>query len=164
MEEKYKKYISLTIWITVVISVGALIGSFTKPQPNNEIHNWYFNIKKSPLTPPNYIFPIAWTILYAMIGFSGWVLWQQASNIKNLKIIKGLYLAQMLLNWSWTPLFFGCHLIGLSLLVLILMDIIVALLIFASYGKIKSAAIAMVPYFLWILFATHLNLYIWEYN
>jgi translocator protein len=154
-----KKYISLIIWIVVLISIGSTIGSLTKI----EISTWYSTLNRSPLTPPNYVFPIAWTILYGMIGGCGWFIWNTPS-CPRLKVLKILYAAQLILNWSWTPLFFRCHLIDLSLIVLGSMDILVCALIWLAYPKVRIVSLTMTPYLLWILFATHLNFYIWWHH
>jgi tryptophan-rich sensory protein len=154
-----KKYFSLIIWIVVLIAIGGVIGSLTKP----EISTWYSTLNRSPLTPPNYVFPIAWTILHGIIGACGWLIWRE-SSFPRLSIIKTLYVTQLILNWSWTPLFFGFHFTGLSLVVLGTMDILVFALICLAYRKMKAISLLMIPYLSWILFATYLNLYIWQHN
>ena len=154
-----KNYLSLIIWTLGLIAIGGVIGSLTKP----EISTWYSTLNRSALTPPNYIFPIAWTILYGIIGACGWLIWR-ASSFPKLSIIKTLYLAQLILNWSWTPLFFHYHLTGFSLVVLGLMDILVVTLIWLAYQKMRAVSLLMIPYLSWILFASYLNFYIWQYN
>lgn len=154
-----KSKFSLIIWIVALIAIGGVIGSLTKP----EISTWYSALNRSTLTPPNYIFPIAWTILYGIIGACGWLIWRSQAFPK-LSIIKTLYMAQLILNWSWTPLFFHCHLTGLSIVVLGAMDILVCALICIAYRKMKAVSLLMIPYLSWILFATYLNFYIWWYN
>lgn len=150
---------SLIIWIVALIVIGGAIGSLTKP----EISTWYNTLNRSSLTPPNYVFPVAWTILYGTIGACGWLIWRNPS-FRKIRIIKTLYVIQLILNWSWTPLFFHYHLTGLSLLILVFMDILVGMIIWLSYLKIKSASLLMIPYLFWILFASYLNFYIWQYN
>ena len=159
MNAENKKYLSLIIWIVAMIAIGGVIGSFTKP----EISTWYSALNRSTLTPPNYVFPVAWTILYGIIGVCGWLIWR-ASSFPKLSIIKTLYVAQLILNWSWTPLFFHYHFTGLSLVVLAAMDILVCALIWLTYRKIKVVSLLMIPYLSWILFASYLNFYIWQYN
>ena len=159
MNQGTKNLLSLIIWIVALIAIGGVIGSLTKP----EISAWYNTLHRAPLTPPNYVFPIAWTILYGMIGACGWLIWG-ASSFPKLSIIKTLYVAQLILNWSWTPLFFHYHLTGLSLVVLVAMGILVGILIFLAYRKMRAVSLLMFPYLSWILFATYLNFYIWQYN
>lgn len=154
-----KNYLSLIIWIVALIAIGGVIGSLTKP----EISTWYSALNRSTLTPPNYVFPVAWTILYGIIGTCGWLIWRK-SQFAELSVIKTLYLAQLILNWSWTPLFFHYHLTGISLVVLGLMDILVVTLIWLACQKMRVVSLLLIPYLFWILFATYLNFYIWHYN
>jgi len=154
-----KSYISLIVWIVVLVSIGSIIGSLTKA----EINTWYSVLNRSPLTPPNYVFPVAWTILYLMIAACGWMIWCQQSFPK-LMLIKFLYVMQLILNWSWTPLFFRYHLTGLSFACLLIMDMAVAMIVYFSYTRVRLVSLLMVPYLIWILFATYLNFYIWQYN
>lgn len=159
MNERNKNHLSLIIWIVALIAIGGVIGSLTKP----EISTWYSTLNRSILTPPNYVFPVAWTILYGIIGACGWLIWRPQAFPK-LSVIKTLYVTQLILNWSWTPLFFHYHLIGFSFVVLIAMDILVGTLIWLAYQKIRTVSLLMIPYLLWILFASYLNFYIWWYN
>ena len=154
-----KNYLSLIIWIVALIAIGGVIGSLTKP----EISTWYSALNRSTLTPPNYVFPVAWTILYGIIGACGWFIWRSQAFPK-LNAIKTLYVTQLILNWSWTPLFFHYHFTGLSLVVLGAMDILICALICLAYRKIKVVSLLMIPYLSWILFASYLNFYIWQYN
>lgn len=159
MKIRTKNYLSLIVWITALILIGSIIGSLTK----TEISTWYSTLNRAPLTPPNYVFPVAWTILYGAIGACGWLIWC-TSSFPKLKALKTLYMTQLILNWSWTPLFFHYHLTGLSLIVLGCMDILISIIIWLSYPKIRSVSLLMIPYLLWILFASYLNFYIWWYN
>lgn len=159
MNIKTKEYLSLLIWIGSLIVIGSCLGILTK----SGVDSWYITLDRSPLTPPNYIFGIAWTILYAMIATSGWIIWR-SNQFAELNSIKNLYIFQLILNWSWTPLFFTYHLKGISLLCLSAIIALVALIIFKSYKKIRNAGLILIPYLLWLLFAAHLNFYIWQYN
>ncbi len=154
-----KNYFSLIIWTLGLIAIGGVIGSLTKP----EISAWYDTLNRSNLTPPNYIFPIAWTILYGIIGVCGWIIWR-TQEFQKLRLIKAFYVTQLILNWSWTPFFFYYHLTGFSLIILVVMDILVGSIIWLSYREIRSVSLLTLLYLLWILFATYLNFYIWHYN
>jgi tryptophan-rich sensory protein len=151
--------IFIIVWIFTVVGLGSLMGFLSK----TEINTWYTTLNQSPLTPPNYIFPIAWTILYGLIGSCGFLIWK-SSPFHELKTIKVLYIFQLLLNLSWTPLFFHYHLPEISLIVLIMMDFIVNLLIYFSYQKIRLVSFLLIPYLLWLFFASYLNLYILQNN
>jgi translocator protein len=159
MNPNTKNHLSLIIWIVALIAIGGVIGSLTK----QEISTWYSILHRSKLTPPNYLFPIAWTILYTIIGICGWLIWREPS-LRKLKALKTLYATQLILNWSWTPLFFHYHLTGFSLILLGSMDILIGTLIVLAYTKIRSVSLLMIVYLFWILFASYLNFYIWLYN
>lgn len=159
MHMKNKNYFYLVIWILGIIAIGSFIGYTTKP----EINTWYKSLNRSSLTPPNYVFPIAWSILYSFIGACGWLIWHYFSNLQ-IKTIKNLYIMQLLLNWSWTPVFFSYHFIGASLVILLAMDIIVSMIICLTYKNMKIISLLMIPYLLWLSFATYLSFYIWLYN
>jgi tryptophan-rich sensory protein len=159
MNTKNKNYLSLVMWVVALILTGSVIGSLTKP----EINTLYNILNRSPLTPPNYVFPVAWTILYTIIATCGWIIWC-SQWFPALRFIKGLYVIQLILNWSWTALFFRYQLTGFSLIDLVVMDIAVAIIIYLAYVRIRAVSLLMIPYLLWILFATHLNFYIWQYN
>lgn len=159
MHAEIKTRLSLLIWILALIVIGWAIGSFTKP----EISTWYSTLNRSALTPPNYVFPVAWTLLYGIIGSCGWVIWG-AQEFHKPSVMKTLYLTQLILNWSWIPLFFRYHFTGFSLILLGAMDILVGALIFLAYPKIRTVSLLMLPYFLWILLASYLNFYIWLHN
>ena len=159
MNTKNKDYISLALWIMSLIAIGSIIGYLTK----GSISGWYGTLNRSPLTPPNYVFSIVWSILYAMIATSGWLIWN-SKNFPQLELIKKLYIFQLILNWSWMPLFFGYQLINIALMCLSALTILVALLIAQTYKKITTASLLLVPYLLWLLFATYLNFYICHNN
>ena len=158
MNKRFKSYVFLAIWVVTLIAIGFGIGYLTHP----ELDTWYSGLHRSFFTPPNYIFPIAWTLLYALIGLFGWMVWNDRSS--KLILVQKLYLGQLVLNWAWTPLFFGLHMPGVALICLIAMDMLVAAIIYVSYQKNRWASFIMVPYFVWILFATYLNFYIWQFN
>lgn len=159
MKPKNKNYLSMILWIIALIGIGMVIGLLTR----EDISWWYSVLNRSSLTPPNYVFPIAWTTLYTMIAISGWMIWS-ASSFKNLALIKKLFVIQLILNWSWSPVFFTYHLTGFSLLIIALMDVLVGAIIYLSHRNLKSVSFLMIPYFSWICFASYLNFYIWKFN
>lgn len=154
-----KSYGALFIWIGALLLMSSMIGAVSK----SEIKNWYAALNRSPLTPPNYIFPVAWTILYIFMAISGWMIWK-SSPFTHLNMIKNFYVIQMFLNWSWTPIFFNFHLTGLSLVVLIVLDGLIVGIVWLAYPKLKKVSILMMPYLVWLFFATYLNAYIVQHN
>lgn len=124
---------------------------------------WYKSLKQSPLTPPSWVFPIAWTILYALIIASGVVfLSSSTTTIRNAVRSVGFfyYCAAWVLNLSWSQIFFRFQRPDLSFVVILAMLAFIALNIRAFYPVSRLAAYLLVPYMLWVSFATYLNGYI----
>ncbi len=142
--------------IFLVINFAALgIGSlFTTSGASSD---WYFNLDKAPWTPPGWIFGLAWTTL--MIFFSVYMayLWQSTKNNKNLI---GLFVAQWILNVSWNPIFFKYHLVMAGLIIIVSLTFLVGYFLFKYYAELKIKSVFILPYFLWLIIATSLNLYI----
>lgn len=146
-------------WVLVFQLVGYFLGHITQVN----IDTWYSSLHKSNLTPPAIVFPIVWSILYAMLALSGWSLWQQRRHPK-ATIAIGFYSAQMILNWSWSVLFFNFHLIALGFYCIILIALLTLITIFITKNNFKFSSIMLVPYFIWLIFASYLNGVIWMLN
>ncbi len=120
-------------------------------------YNWYNELTKPYLSPPSWIFSPVWIILYIMI-LASLIIYFATPTIFNK--IKGyiLFGLQIILNFLWSPAFFLQKNIGLALIIVLLMDILVYYTIKHFYKISKLAAYLLIPYFVWILFATYLNL------
>ena len=117
---------------------------------------WYYNLTKPPLAPPDWIFPTVWSILYfSMLVALLLYLFKPAQNKKSGYIY---FAVQLILNLLWTPAFFYLQNIVLALIVIILLDIFVILTIKSFYKVSKISGLILMPYLLWILFATYLNI------
>lgn len=121
---------------------------------------WYAGLAKPSFTPPNWLFPVAWTILYIMIAIAGWLAWQ-AGGMSSAVSIWGLAL---ILNALWSYLMFGRHEIGLALADIVVLWIAIAAFIVASWPRDRRAALLFVPYLLWVSFAALLNFEVWRLN
>ena len=123
---------------------------------------WYKSLNQSPLTPPSWVFPIAWTILYALIIVSGVVFLSATPTISAGVRSVGFfyYCAAWVLNLSWSQIFFRFQRPDLSFVVILGMLTFIALNIRAFYPVSRLAAYLLVPYMLWVSFATYLNGYI----
>ena len=157
--QTFYRYLALMLWVCVVLGVGFFLGRLTQLS----ISTWYVHLTLSPLTPPNAVFGMVWSVLYFMIACAGWLLWQ-AELGEALKRIRVLYLIQLALNWSWTPLFFYWHRVGWSLLCIVLLCIVLVDLIVQAWSDHKGAAFLLMPYMVWVMFATYLTGYIFWYN
>lgn len=124
---------------------------------------WYYSLNKSPLTPPEAVFPIAWTILYIMIALS--LFFYIKDGLRQEKIIPlVIFITQIILNLLWTPVFFESHDIKLAFFIIIALIILVFINIILFYKKSKTAAFLLIPYFLWLIFAAYLNYEIIKLN
>ena len=124
---------------------------------------WYYSLNKSPLTPPEAVFPIAWTILYIMIALS--LFFYIKDGLRQEKIIPlVIFITQIILNLLWTPVFFESHNIKLAFFIIIALIILVFINIILFYKKSKTAAFLLIPYFLWLIFAAYLNYEIIKLN
>lgn len=154
-----KKILGMIVWIFVFELIGYGLGTITRVN----IADWYPTLHKSSLTPPAIVFPIAWSILYAMIAISGWSLWQHRKEPQAKKALR-FYSAQMILNWTWSPLFFSYHLIALGFYWIILTAVLTFITILLTKNNYKLSSFMLIPYFIWLIFAGYLNGVIWMLN
>ncbi len=149
-------WLSLLIFVVVCEAVGASGTFFTV----RAIPGWYAALKKPSFNPPNWIFGPVWTALYALQGIAAYLVFR--SNGTGAAFI--IFIIQLALNAIWTPLFFGAKRLGAALaeLILLLIFIIATIILFSGISIL--AAWLMVPYVLWVAFATILNYGIWRLN
>lgn len=119
-------------------------------------YSWYNALNQPILKPPAWLFAPVWTILYISMGIALF-LYARKYTIKSKAWGYVLFFTQLLVNLSWSPAFFGMKNIGLALALIILLDILVLFNIIEFFKISKSAARCLIPYFLWLLFATYLN-------
>ncbi|MBM3894273.1 tryptophan-rich sensory protein [Candidatus Dependentiae bacterium] len=157
----FKKAAQLFVWIFVLLAMSFVLGKITR----GAIPDWYEHINRSPLTPPNYTFGIVWPILYILIALGGWMIWD-LGIIFDLTLVKKLYVFQLILNWSWSPLFFAYKSIGAALICLIALVFTVCFLIYELYTdeRTKNISFLFAPYAFWLFFAMYLNWFIWMNN
>jgi len=145
--------------------MAGVIGSiFTR----TSIPKWYSALAKPALTPPNFIFPIVWTILYILMGIALYLVWTSSirysqDNKKRRTAIK-YFLIQLVLNALWSILFFGLESPISGLVCIVALWLFVLLTIDKFYTISRKASYLLVPYILWITFAAYLNLMIFVLN
>ena len=121
----------------------------------------YNDLIKPPLSPPGIVFPIVWTIIYLLIGISYTLLKEKGEAPKETQ---QLYYTQLILNYLWTFIFFVFRLRLLSVLWIIILDVLVVIMTYQFYKQNKLSGILLIPYVLWLLFATYLNITIYFLN
>jgi len=130
--------------------IAALSGAVFKPGA------WYASLRKPWWIPPNYAFPLVWSILYGMIAVSGWLAWGagQGSALVLAMVVYGL---QLLINASWSGAFFGLKRMRLGLVAVIALWLSIALNIAVFWPLSTLAALLLVPYLVWVTIAGYLN-------
>ena len=141
--------------ILLPIIIGGMIGLVTSKSID------YNSLIKPFLSPPGFLFPIVWTILYILMGISYGIL--KNKNLDDFKI-KSIYYLQLFFNALWSILFFTLKWRLLSFLWILILDILVIIMIYRFYNKNKLAGLLQIPYLIWILFASYLNLSIYLLN
>ena len=120
-------------------------------------YSWYSTLIQPPLKPPAWIFAPVWTILYISMGVALF-LYARKESVVSKAWGYVLFFTQLLVNLAWSPAFFGLKNIVLALVLIILLDILVLFNIIEFFKVSKSAARCLIPYFIWLLFATYLNI------
>lgn len=141
-------WITLAIFLALVVGVGGFIGSQTAPGP------WFEELVKPPLNPPNWVFGPVWFTLYVMIAVAGWRIWMDQPKSTAMT----LWGVQMLLNWAWSPTWFGANMPWLALAIIVALGLVIVGFIVISRKRDQLAAWLFVPYLAWVSFATYLNL------
>ncbi len=134
----------------------------------SNIETWYETIRKPAFNPPNWLFPVAWTILYAMIAVSLWRLLGArpvaGPSRRAWWLALAAFAGQLALNAAWTPVFFAAHELGLALIVALAMLAMILWTIRLTWRFDRAAAWLLVPYAGWVSFACLLNGVIWQMN
>ena len=117
----------------------------------------YQTLEKPPLSPPSWVFPIVWIILYALMGISAYLVYRSDSEPVRVKSALRVYWLQLLVNFSWSIVFFRFQAFWAAFVVLIILLILVITML-VKFAKIRPAsALLNVPYLLWLIFAGYLN-------
>lgn len=155
-----KKVAGIVVAI-VVCELAGIIGSlFTTPS----IPGWYAGLVKPSFNPPAWVFAPVWTTLYAMMGLAAWLITEKGLKRPEVKKALAVFAAQLVLNTLWSIVFFGAHrLLGAVIVIALLWAMILwTILLFRKISK--PAAWLLVPYILWVSFASVLTVAIYVLN
>lgn len=147
-------YWRLLYFVGGVLTVGLAIGGLTAPD------DWYQQLNKPVFNPPNWIFGPTWTLLYVAIGTVGWRLWHKGQPAS----LTRLWWLQLILNFSWSPVFFVLHAPEYALVLVTLLLATIIGFIALSWPRDRISALLFVPYAAWVTFAAVLNGAIWRLN
>lgn len=149
-----KSYIRLLSALVICFAAAALGSLATAPQ----IATWYAGLNKPFFSPPNWIFGPVWTILYAMMAVAAWLIWEKGQNKKEVQSALLVFLAQLAVNVLWSFLFFAWHSLWGAYLGIIVLWLLILLTIIRFFKLDRTAGWLLVPYILWVSFASFLNL------
>ncbi|WBO21124.1 TspO/MBR family protein [Sphingomonas abietis] len=141
------------VTVPLILFLGILSGAAAGSGFSN---SWFAALAKPAAMPPGWAFPVAWTILYILIGFAlAMVIRAKGAGGRGIAI--GLFVAQFVLNLAWSPTFFAAHKMGVAFAIILLM-ILLTIATILAFARIRSrAAVLMLPYLLWLCFAAYLN-------
>jgi len=133
--------------------IGLLAGWVTQPQ----IDSWFVGLAKPSWTPPRYLFPATWVVLYLLLALSLWRLWDRTIPSPARREALLFFFAQLALNAAWAPVFFGWHNLPIALAVIIALVVTIIGTIFTSARVDRTAAWLLLPYLGWVAYATTLT-------
>jgi tryptophan-rich sensory protein len=158
---KPKQIMKLVVALVVCFGVSGVGAVFTT---QDSISNWYGQLTKPFLTPPNWIFGPVWSALYLLMAISFFIVWSKGINYFKVKQAMVLFVIQLVLNAAWTPLFFGFRLILPAFIDIILLWLVILVTLYVFKHISLYAAVILIPYVAWVGFAVILNGSIWYLN
>lgn len=152
------------IRIVIAILICLLVGFVSSIATQTSISTWYVKLEKPWFNPPNWIFAPVWTLLYIMMGIAAGIVWSQGFHHKWVKTALYHFGFQLLLNAAWSVFFFGLQ--NPLIALLDILTLFILLLFTIKWFKIVTAPAAylLIPYAMWVAFATILNFEIWRLN
>lgn len=148
-----KDIIALAISVLLPLLVGAIGSIYTQ----TGLVDWYSTLTKPALNPPDYLFGIVWPILYLLMGIAAFMVWRKGLGWPEVRWALSIYTGQLLLNGIWSWLFFGRQDPEAALIEITALWLAILTTIFAFARISRTAAFLLVPYLLWVSFATYLN-------
>ena len=146
--------LALVGFVVLVLGGGTLIGYLNLPG------DWYAGLHKPFFNPPDWVFGPVWSVLYVLVAIAGWRIFCRAPYGTTMRV----WWVQLVLNFLWSPTFFGLQLPGLGLVVIIALLVAIIGFIVLARRIDRLAAWLFAPYALWVAFATLLNFSIWWLN
>jgi len=126
------------------------------------IPTWYAFLNKPSFSPPNWLFGPTWLTLYLLMGIAVYLNWIKKN--KQAKFNVRLFFIHLFFNFIWTPVFFGLHNLFLALIIIIVIWIMIILMIKNFWKVNKISSLLLIPYLIWVTFASLLNYFIWRLN
>lgn len=148
-----KNILKLAVSIGMSLSMGVIGAIFT----SSSVNTWYANLNKPSFNPPNWLFGPAWTTLYVLMGVAFYLVWREGFQKKEVKVASALFVFQLILNAGWSFFFFGLRSPAYGLVEIVILWVAIIFTIFSFSLVSRASALLMLPYILWVTFATLLN-------
>jgi tryptophan-rich sensory protein len=146
--------------VLLCLSAGGIGSAFTTPA----IPGWYTTLAKPSFSPPNRVFAPVWTLLYILMGLAAALVWQKGLQNPQVRVALATFLVQLILNMVWSAFFFGLRSPFYGLIDILFLWVMILVTI-AQFSKVSiPAALLLIPYLLWVTFATGLNFGIFLLN
>ena len=154
-----REAVALGICLVACFVAAGLGALFTGPA----VGTWYQQIRKPSFSPPDWVFGPVWTALYTMMAVAAWLVWRRGGFAAQRRPL-ALFLLQLALNATWTPLFFGLKQPGWAFTEIVLLWLAIAATFIAFRPVNRVAAWLLAPYLAWVSFAAALNFTLWRLN
>jgi tryptophan-rich sensory protein len=157
--------LALVAFVAISFAVAAL-GSLSTIQ---NVDGWYSEADRAPWTPPNLVFGPIWTVLYTLMSVAAWLVWRER-GARGRNAALAVYVVQLVLNALWTPVFFGLYPVAgsaalwIALVIIVAIDVMVLVTMLRFWRVRRLAALLLIPYWAWVLYATTLNVYLAIHN
>ena len=148
------KKINLTDLLIFIVS-AELVGAVSALLSGG-FGNYYAELIKPPFSPPGWIFPVVWAVLYALMGISAYMVYSSESYMR--KSAMGIYIVQLAVNFSWSIIFFSFRLLTVAAVTAVVLMILVAVMVYSFFRIRKLSGILNIPYLLWSTFAAYLSI------
>lgn len=147
----------------ILIPLATLLTAVVGSSITSRGMRWYKSIRKPSWTPPGSIIGAVWTVLYILATISALILWSMRNGMPIVAIL-GAFALNAVLNALWSDVFFHRHLLGLAIIEALILEASVLLLISLAWPISMLAAMLLIPYALWVLFASYLTFCVWRMN
>ncbi len=156
---KRKEWKPYLISVGIALGVGTLSGLLSM----GSMELYTQTVTKPPLSPPGWLFPVVWTVLYTLMGIGAARIWLTPESTGRSRGLN-LYVAQLIVNFFWILIFFNAQAFGFAAIWLLILWVLVLWMILQFYKADKLAAWIQIPYFIWLTFAAYLNIGVWVLN
>ena len=154
-----RPWLALLCWLALCNAAGAIGSIFTL----SAVPTWYAGLAKPSWNPPAWVFGPVWTLLYAMMAVSAWLVWRGDRGPARTLALRW-FLLQLLINAMWSPVFFGCRNPAAGFVVIVALWLSLATTVGRFWKLSRAAAAWLVPYLAWVSFAMALNFAVWRLN